>query len=300
MTTWNWTADDTPTDLQGFDVVPSRRFGGGDSEVEEVLPCRQRGEPLDTPRTPVYLLKSYARDAIAERLSYLCAHELGIPYQTVRWVRYPEPVGRVRRARNRGGLDPIGPQVVVGFVDGALLVRDVDLSGHTCHVRDGRAEQVLPAHNVEDYYRILALGVFADDIEAGSMLRSNDGWIFGHDLTLGFGLTDLRMAFPEELRVLLRGLKAAGPEMQLPQDDLGPLRRRLELYTFADDPAGRRLFNETLHRLANAQTLPQLLADDLQQAPAPTANRQAEPVAQWTKQRQAALTQVLAEIDAVP
>lgn len=302
MTTWNWPTDDT-TDLQGFATPsPSLRFGGGDGEVKEVLPCRQPDEPLDTPRTPTYLLKSYARDAIAERLSYLCARELNIPYQTVRWVRYPEPVGRARRARpNQGGLGPIGPQVVVCFADGALQVRGVDLDARTCRVRDGREEQVLPTNNAEDYYRILALGIFADDTEPGSMLRSNDGWIFGHDLAMGFGLTDLRMAFPEELRVLLRGLKSAGAEMtHSPKDDLGPLRRWLSLYTFTDNPAAKQLFDGTLYRLAHVEELPQLLAADLQQAPAPSASRQAGPVAQWVKQRQEALIQVLAELGTIP
>ena len=282
----------------------SRRFGNGDGEVQEVLPYRQRGEPLDTPRTPTYLLKSYARDAIAERLSYLCARELNIPYQTVRWVRYPEPVGRVRRVRsNRGGLGPIEPQVAVGFMDESLKVLAVDLDARTCRCRigDGREEQELPTNNAKDYYRILALGIFADDTEPGSMLRSNDGWIFGHDLAMGFGLTDLRMAFPEELHVLLRGLKSAGTEtIQPPKDDLGPLRRRLSLYTFTDNPAGKQLFYETLYRLAHVEELPQLLAADLQQAPAPSANNQAEPVAQWVTQRQEALTQVLAELGTIP
>jgi len=305
MTTWEWPADDTATDLQGFDTMPSLRFGGGDGEVEEVLPLRQPGEPLNTRRTPTYLLKSYASDAVAERLSYLCARELNIPYQTVRWVRYPEPVGHVRRARarNRGNLDSIKPQVVVGFVDGALPVRGVDLEAHTCRVRNGREEQVLPVSNGEDFYRLLALGLFADDMEIGQMLRSPAGCIFGHDLATGWGLSNFLMALPETFRIILRGLNKTTSEMSmsspLSQYNLESLRRQIEGFK-TDDPTGKQLFRDTLYRLAHAQTLPQLLADDLQQAPAPTANRQAEPVAQWVTQRQAALTQVLAEIGAVP
>ncbi len=298
MTTWEWPTDDTATDLQGFDTMPSLRFGGGDGEVEEVLPLRQPGEPLNTRRIPTYLLKSYASDAVAERMSYLCARELNIPYQTVRWVRYPQPVGRVRRARNRGNLDSIKPQVIVGFVDGALPVRGVDLDACTCRVRNGREEQVLPTSNGEDFYRLLALGLFADDMEIGQMLRSPAGLIFGHDLATGWGLSNFLMAFPVELWVMLRGLKAADPEVSPPPQDSGNLRRQIEGFKI-NDPTGKRLFDETLYRLARTVRLPQLLADDLQQAPAPTASRQAGPVAQWVTQRQAALTQVLAEIGTV-
>lgn len=301
MTTWEWPTDDTATDLQGFDTMPSLRFGGGDGEVEEVLPLRQPGEPLNTRRIPTYLLKSYASDAVAERMSYLCARELNIPYQTVRWVRYPEPIGHMRRARarNRGNLGSIKPQVVVGFVDGALPVRGVDLDAHTCCVRNGREEQVLPTSNGEDFYRLLALGLFADDMEIGQMLRSPAGLIFGHDLATGWGLSNFLMAFPEELWVILRGLKVVAPAMSPSvQHDLGSLRRQIEGFKI-NDPAGKQLFDETLYRLAHAERLPQLLADDLRQAPAPTANRQARPVARWVKQRQAALMQVLAEIGTV-
>ena len=289
---WVW-QEAAPLLLQDYDIRPSRRFGGGDGGVEEVLPLRSPGAASDTPPEPLYLLKRCMRDALAERLSYLCARSLNIAYQTVHWVRYPDSLGRARRARrSQRGLAPLQPAVAVDFVSGALPVRGVDLATQTCRVRDGRAERALPVQNAADYYRLLALGVFTDDLESGQMLY-HAGWLFGHDLTLGFDLAALRR-LSTGLTAQLRAWGQPEPALPEPSLDARLLRCRLEVYTFAD-PEAQRLFCATLYELAAAPQLPALLAADLSAAPAPAARELAEAVRQWVERRQQVVAQVVTE-----
>ncbi len=284
---WLW-GDDTPLTVAPETIYPSPRFGHSEGQVEEVLPPRLPGTPLDTPREPLYLLKRQ-RDALTERLSYLCARRLRIAYQTVRWVLPPPPPARARRARSapRATIPP-PPQVAVGFVPHALAVRSLDLAAQTCQVRTATGDcQTVPVQNAADYYRLLALGVFTEDPERGQLLYSG-GWLFGHDLALGFGLHDLLFApyFTKVSELLgLPERPAAAPNSTGIQGYLA---------NFSGHAAARQIITTTLRQLATATDLPELLAADLRAAPTPLARELAPRVADWVARRQAGVAQVVA------
>ncbi len=285
-----------PVNLAEFDIIPSVRFGNGDSAVKEVLPKPQPGENLQQLPEPRYLLKRGFGDSISERLSYLTACKLNIPYQTVQWVINPLPTKQTLNS-SQNKTEPELPQIAISFEQGAEIVTEIDPETGTATLYE--SEEIVPIHNPWDAYRIIALGHFIEDSEPGMILRRPDGLIFGIDLTYGFGVSDILMEiFNMPLPSAIR--KVIPPNLGINSTGLTPEEAKESIESFFKSlPSleARKVYLSTFHQAAALNDLPALLATDLKQSPYPQVSSYAKSISNWIRRRQKAIAAALSEIE---
>ncbi len=287
-----------PVNLAKFDVLPSLRFGSGDSTVEEVYPRQRQGENLrQQQREPQYLLKRGFGDSISERLSYLIACTFKIPYQTVQWAVDLSSASPTRRLRSiNDDLVIRRPRVVICFESGAETIVEINPETATAKIR--HTQEIVSVRNPWDIYRIRALNCFTEDTEDAEILRRPNGLLFGSDLTYGFGVSDLSMTLfsmpaPVELQDILPndpGISSTGLTLH---DARHSVKEFLEHLPQAQ---ARTIFLSTLQQIVTQDDLPMLLATDIAQSPYPRVQIFAEPIHNWVSQRQQVIASVLENI----